>query len=144
MISKAEQFQDWLNDVWRDGKIAEVGRLIAPKANAQGHMINSGNAAVDLEAYIPAMHAVISDTKCDVLRATETEDWLACVVNVTGTGFATGRPVSFLGQVMARFEGGKIVEMYNQFDKAKLLEQLEFLPNDCFAMMLAGESLVKR
>jgi steroid delta-isomerase-like uncharacterized protein len=121
----------WMEEVWNKGRVDAIDEMLA------GDVVIHGLGGGDVhgpEGYRPffeRMRSAFSDVRVVVDDAVAQGDTVAarCTVSGTHTGDglgvpATGRPVEFTGMTMVRVKDGKIVEGWNNFDFAGMLQQI--------------------
>jgi len=84
--------------------------------------------------FVAMLYAAFPDLHHTVENQIAENDMVASLVNVRGThlgdflGIAsTGKQVVFKDFIMTRIQGGKVVELWAQFDALSLLQQLDVL-----------------
>jgi steroid delta-isomerase-like uncharacterized protein len=121
----------WFDEVWNKGRAAAIDEMCAPHAVVHGL---GGEDAATLDA-LKTLHAkfnaAFSDSRVNINHIVAEADMVAVHWTRTAThsgdalGFgATGKTIAFGGTLFVRVENGKLVESWNYFDQAGLLQQL--------------------
>ena len=139
-MSPLELLKEWYDSVWVKQDLDAIDRLFTPDIEAQG-MIDFGVGPEDFRVLAEAMLAQVEVNEIRFDREVELGDWVWATFTAHAVTLANRAPVQATGQIMARFNGGKIVEAYNQVDFLTFLEQLGYLPPDSLALCLSGEGI---
>ncbi len=123
----------WYREVWREGKNETIYELLAPDALLRGQV------GPDVEvrgpegfiAFADNIRKTFPDTEVAVEDIFAVDDkvvarWVAIGTH-TGDGLgvpATGKRLRVSGITIARFENGKIVEGWDNWDRLGMLEQI--------------------
>jgi steroid delta-isomerase-like uncharacterized protein len=121
----------WMEEVWNKGRVEAIDEMLADDVVVHG----LGGAAIrGREGYKPffeTMHNTFSQIEVVVDDAVEQGDTIAarCTVRGTHTGDGmgsapTGRRVEFSGMTMVKVKDGKMVEGWNNFDFAGMMQQI--------------------
>lgn len=140
-MSHLAMIEEWLNEVWGEGRLDRVDTLFDASAQANGLMPGLELRPEEFHELVPALRAHLRNMRISVLRHFDADDWLWTLLHIEGKSAQTGREVRFTGQLTMRFEGEKIAEAYNNYDVVALFEKLELMPPDTIALCLSGESL---
>ncbi|MEM9552483.1 MAG: ester cyclase [Pseudomonadota bacterium] len=140
-MSKAEMLQNWYDEVWVEGDLTAIEKYFAPDTQAVGVIQNFQMGIDDFRDLVFAMRNMVDSLTVKVAKAVENGDWLAGLIQVNATVKDTGAPVEVFGQVMARVEGDKFVETYNQFDFIGFFEQTGQMPPDTLPICMTGHRL---
>lgn len=140
-MTKTEFLRQWYDEVWENGNLDVIGDFFDPDTVAQGIVPEMQMGLDDFRDLIMAFQAHVGSFKVDLLNVIENGDWLAAIVKVHTTRADNGAPVEVTGQVMTRFQGGKMVEAYNQMDYVTLLEQLGLFPPETLPICMTGQRL---
>lgn len=135
-----ELVERWFQQVWLAQDWAAIDRLFAPDAQARGVMSFEMMPA-DFEALVPAILSHVEEPVIEIPRVVEQGDWVSAFVVLHARAVRGGHPVDVSGQIMARIENGRFVEVYNTFDSLGFCCQLGFLPEDALPLCLAGEQI---
>jgi len=123
----------WFEEVWNQGRESAIDELTHP--NGIVHGLPGPDDAMSIGSF-KAMHkafcAGLSDIHVAVEQTITEGDLTAarCVVTATHTGEGMGKPpkgnpITFTGMCIVRVQDGKIVEGWNNFDFANMLQQME-------------------
>jgi steroid delta-isomerase-like uncharacterized protein len=128
----------WFEEVWNQGMEEAIDRLFARDGLAHGLASPDGMPLRGPDAFRPffkRFRGAFPDIHIDVAREVTEGDMVSVHCHVTGTHrgndlgmSATGRPVDFWGMVIARVQGGQIVEAWNSFDFLSLYQQVGLVP----------------
>jgi ketosteroid isomerase-like protein len=140
-MTKAQILQDWFIQVWVNGDLDAIERYLAPDMQAAGVMPDMNLEPEDFRVMVEAMTAQVTDLTFGFEHAIEQGDWVSALMSVKAKAADTGNPIHITGQIMARFEGDKIVEAYNHYDFIALFEQLDRLPEGTVGRCLMGEKI---
>ena len=122
-------------EMWSSRTQDDPAQIFAPNyANHQEPLAAGGVSTIDLaawEAVVAANHRAFPDLTVAILMQVGEGDVVATHWRFTATqtgpyeGLApTGRPVSWTGMQMDRFENGRIAETWVSWDKFTLFQQL--------------------
>jgi steroid delta-isomerase-like uncharacterized protein len=123
----------WYHEVWREGKNETIHELLAPDALLRGQT----GPEVEIRgpegfiAFAERIRNTFPDTEVTVEDVFAVDDkvaarWVAIGTH-TGGGLgvpATGKRLRVTGITIARFENGKIVEGWDNWDRLGMLEQI--------------------
>jgi predicted ester cyclase len=126
--------KQWFEKVWNQQDESAIDQLAAPDVIAHG--LTSGGEHFDgtspfLKFYrpfvsaFPNLHIAVEDV---IAEGDKTVVRIRFTGKHTGDGLGiapTGNNVSVTGLVMMRWRGEKIVEAWNEFDAAGMLQQLQ-------------------
>jgi predicted ester cyclase len=127
----------WFDEVWTRGRIQAIDQLRSLKATAVG--LGEGDTIAHgpdpFKAFFLNLRATLPDLKVTIEDLLAEGDKVAVRYSVEGThqgealaSPATGQKIRFTGITIARVEGGKIVQGWNNLDQLGLLTQLGLLP----------------
>ncbi len=139
-MSNLDILKDWYNRVWVKGDLDSIDDFFTPDTEALG-MMSFAIGPEDFKALAAAVHETIENITVSFGRVVEADDWVCAQMSAHATTKATEKEVIVVGQVMCRFDNGKIVEAYNQFDFLSFFEQLGLLPDNTLSLCLAGEAI---
>lgn len=140
-MDKADHLRDWFRRVWVEGDLAAIPEFFQPGAQAEGLMPGTATAAGDFAALVPALRQHLLHPEITLLRHFACGDRLWALVEIRAQSASDLAPIRFDGQVMLRYEGGRIAEACHHFDLVALFEALGLLPRDTIALCLAGERI---
>ncbi|WP_299614515.1 ester cyclase [uncultured Tateyamaria sp.] len=141
MPNKVKTLQGWYDEVWTNGDLEAIPKFLAPNARSRGIMGDMPFAIDDLEDLVTMVRELLGTIEITLPITMEQDDWLSALVEIKSHAADTGDPVHVFGQVIARFDGGKMVEIYTGTDSLTLFEQLGMLPENAMAVMLGGTRL---
>lgn len=140
-MDKVDHLRDWFRRVWVDGELAAIPEFFQPGAEAAGLVAGTAVAAGDFAEFVPALRQHLLHPEIALLRHYACEDRLWALVEIRAQSARDLAPIRFDGQVMLRYEGGRIAEACHHFDLVALFEALGLLPRDTIALCLAGERI---
>ncbi len=140
-MDKLGILSDWYRRVWIEEDLDAIDEYFAPRCGADGLMPDGQVGAEDFRALVPALRALVRDIDIRIDRHVETGDWLWAQIVLSARTAHGIDPVGGTGQVMLRFDGGRITEAYNGFDFISFFEQVGLLPKDAFLLLLSGERM---
>lgn len=140
-MTKLEILSDWYRRVWVEADLDAIDDYFAPRCGADGLMPDGQVSAEDFRVLVTALRALVRDIEVGIDRSIETGDWLWAQITVRACAARGMAPIRASGQVMLRFDGGRIAEAYNSFDFITFFEQAGLLPKDAFVLLLSGERL---
>ena len=140
-MTKTEILQQWYDRVWVDGDLDAIDQFFQPDATAEGIIPEFQVGRDEFRDLVTAFRYHVGDIRVELPKVIENGDWLAAILHVHTSRADNGAPIELTGQVMARFQDGKVVEAYNQFDFISLFEQLGQLPADTLPVCMTGQSL---
>lgn len=131
---RAKIMHEWFDEVWNQGRVETIDRLLAEDAIVHGLADAGGEEIHGPEGFKPFYHRfrdAFPDIQIFVQDTVAEGDMIAARCEVRGThlgdslGMArTGRAVHFTGMVFVRVRDGKIAEAWNNFDFAVMTTQL--------------------
>lgn len=130
-VAAQEKFGEAINT----GKLEALDDLVAPASVDHDPAPGQGTGPAGFQAMFSELRTAFPDLKVEVDHLTATDDDVAIAYTATGThdgelqGHApTGKPVSFRGVQIGRFEDGKLVERWGSSDQLGMLGQLGLAP----------------
>ena len=141
MPHKIKALQGYYDEVWVKGDLEAIPKYLSPDARSRGIMGDMPFAADDLEELVTMVRALLGPIEINLPITMEQDDWLSALVEVKSHAVDTGDPVHVFGQMIARFDGNQMVEIYSGVDSLTLFEQLGLLPENAMAVMLGGTRL---
>jgi len=125
----------WYEEVWNKGRESAIDEMAEPDVIGHGLTDPNGQEVVGAEAFkamFRAFRGALSELHVEVEELIMQGDISVarCVVTGMHTGDGLrkeprGRPVRFTGMSMIRERDGKIVEAWNNFDFATMLQQMD-------------------
>jgi len=120
----------WFKEVWNEGNTKTIDELLTDRSVIHGLGEDLRGPAA-FKSFHAAYRDAFPDVKIQIDRMVAEDDlvavhWSASATHSgSGLGFAaSGRPVNFSGMGIARFEGNKLIEGWNNFDQLGLLQQI--------------------
>jgi len=140
-MTKKEILQRWYDEVWCKGNLDMIDELFCPDTIASGIIPEMQMGPQDFRDLIFAVRNLVGDISVALPVTIEQDDWLSAVLIVNTCRNDSGTPIIVTGQVIARFDDGRMVETYNQFDWMSLFEQLGQFPPETLPVCMAGQRL---
>jgi ketosteroid isomerase-like protein len=141
MPHKVKTLQSYYDEVWVEGNLDAIPKILAPDARTRGIMGDMPFAQDDMAELVGMVRELLEDIKITFPVTVEQDDWLSALVEITGNSAHTGDPVHVFSHMIARFADEKMVEIYSGVDSLMLFEQLGLLPENAMAVMLGGTRL---
>lgn len=124
----------WFEEVWNKGRSEAIDEMFAADGAAYGLGDDPNGCLRGPAAFKPlfeALRSALPDVKVTVEDTVVQGDKIAarCRVEATHTGpglgvAPTGRRVAFTGMTIVRVKDGQIVEAWNNFDFAAMMQQI--------------------
>jgi steroid delta-isomerase-like uncharacterized protein len=123
----------WFQEVWNEGKTQTIYDLLSPNAVARGQSVDHSEmrGPADFARFAESIHATFRDMKVTVEDVFGAGDkvvlrWSGRMTHHgDGLGIpATGKSIRITGITIARFENGKIVEGWDNWDQLGMFEQI--------------------
>jgi steroid delta-isomerase-like uncharacterized protein len=121
----------WMEAVWNKGRVEAIDEMLAGDVVIHGLGDEAIRGREGYRPFFETMHNTFSQIEVVVEDAVEQGDTIAarCTVRGTHTGDGmgsapTGRRVEFSGMTMVKVKDGKMVEGWNNFDFAGMLQQI--------------------
>ncbi|MEX5596750.1 ester cyclase [Pseudophaeobacter sp. C1-32P7] len=140
-MTNAQRLRNWYTEVWEKGNLDAITDFIAPDTIAKGIVPEMQMGIDDFRDLIMTFQAQVGRFEVDLPKVIAEGDWVSAFLVVRTSRTDTGAPLEVSGQVMARFENGRIAEAYNHVDYICLLEQLDLLPPDTIPICMTGQRL---
>ncbi|MEO0402742.1 MAG: hypothetical protein AAF214_10240 [Pseudomonadota bacterium] len=141
MPHKAKTLQTYFDEVWIKGNLDAIPMVLAPNARTRGIMGDMPFDGDDLAELVTMVRELLGPISVSYPVMVEQDDWLSALVEITSHAADTGDPVHVFNQIIARFDGAQMVEVYSGVDSLTLFEQLGMLPENALAVMLGGTRL---
>ena len=133
MPINGEIIRRWFEEVWNQGREATIDELVAQHAVGKGQTID-GSAITGPDSFRQfwkALRSAFSSIHVDIHHVIEQDDMalLQWTITMTHTGEfmgmpATGRKITATGMSLQRYENGKIVEGWDNWDQLGAFAQL--------------------
>ena len=141
MPIKIKTLETYFEQVWVKGNIDALADLLAPNARTRGIMGDIPFDAGELRELVKMVRALLGPITMTFPTVIEQDDWLSALVEVQSHAAHNGDPVHVFSQIIVRFSGDRMAEIYSGVDSLALLEQLGLLPDNAMAVMLGGTRL---
>lgn len=141
MPHKIEILKTYFDEVWVKGNVDALATLLAPNATTRGIMGTMPFDAVELAELVSAVRALMGPITIDIPVQVEQNDWLSALVEIKSHAEHNGDPIHLFNQVIVRFDGEQMVEIYSGVHSMAFFEQLGLLPDNAMAILLAGSRL---
>ncbi|EKE44051.1 hypothetical protein OCGS_2032 [Oceaniovalibus guishaninsula JLT2003] len=139
-MDNLETLQDFYRTIWIGGRLDQMDRFFAPDARAGGLLPDLALGPADFEILVQTVMALVANPQIEIVHHLAQGDWIAALIDVHCRSRATGDPVRLSGQIMCRFDEGRIVEAYNHFDTMAFFQQLGLVAPETVEVMLAGDA----
>ncbi len=140
-MTNADIMQDFLNRVWLDGDMSAIDETFAPDAGAEGVLPDMKLTPEDFKTMVMALLNLVAMPEISIVKMLSDDDWVAVMIRVRAESQINTAVITATGQILARFEDGKIIEVYNHFDFLGLFQQLGLIPHEAVTLCLSGEPL---
>jgi predicted ester cyclase len=126
----------WFTEVWNERREAAIDELMASDAKVHGFGPEPMAGTAGFRQIFQTFSQAFPDLRIEVVRTVREGDLILVHIHATGrhsgaglAGPPTNRPVSFQGMVLARVEGGRIVEGWNCIDFLTMYQQMGWVGN---------------
>jgi len=129
MHEGAEFLRRWCDEVWNKGRDAAIDEMMALDCIAHGLNDEHGHSIRGPEPFrkfYRAFRPQFASIKVHVQDFRIYDDRTAARILVEGMHAASGKPVSFAGEVIVRLKDGRAVEAWNNFDFHIMDQQLRY------------------
>ncbi|SFU17249.1 ester cyclase [Sedimentitalea nanhaiensis] len=140
-MNKADLLRKFYEDVWVKNNLDAIDLYFSANAEAGGIIPEMSFGPDEFRELVFAVRNLLGEIDIDMPIVIENGEWAAGIIKARTSRADNGAPVEVTGQTMARFEGDKLVEAYNQFDYVSLFEQLGQLPPDTLPICMTGQRL---
>jgi ketosteroid isomerase-like protein len=133
--------RQWFRRVWNELDTDAIDELFAPDGVAHGLDVEPVRGPAGFRVFHQAFVASFRDIHIEVLQELTEGDMVALRCAVTAVSVAQpgqAPKVRQEGMVFCRVREGRIVEAWNSWDFAALLEQMGLLPARSLALALSG------
>lgn len=124
--------EEWFEQVWNQGQLEAVDRLMAPDAIGHGLPAEALSGPEGFKPFVAKFKQAFPDLHVQVEQTVSEGDLVVarCTVRGTHTGEGLGiaptqRPIEITGMTMVRMRNDQMVEGWNNFDFQTLFAQLE-------------------
>ncbi|MBK1634423.1 ester cyclase [Rhodovulum adriaticum] len=140
-MNRTQQLEDWYRRVYLQGELDAVETLFTDSTRAQGLMADAQVGPKDIRVFVMALMHLVAAPHFRIVKTVEAGDWLAALIETEAIRADTGQPIRVTGQLMARFQDGRIAEAYNNFDFLTFFEQMGLLPEQSLALGMTGQKI---
>lgn len=140
-MTNAERLHDLLNSVWLDQDFAAAERAFAPRHGASRRRVDGGQSPEDFTSLVRSVLDLVAMPELTILQTVAAQDWVSVLFRLRGDSQVNVAVVTTGGQIMARFEDGRIADLFLAFDLLGLFEQLALIPEGTASRCLSGEPL---
>ena len=126
----------WFKEVWDEGNLDAVDRLMAPDAVAHGLGPAGIRGPEAFKPYVSTMRGALGDLEIEVVQTLTDGDRVAAHCHVVARhvgelfgAAATQQPVDFWGMTIVRVRDGQIIEGWNCFDFLAMYQQMGWVRN---------------
>lgn len=141
-MTNSEILHDFLQRIWLEGDLDFIDTVFAPDAGAEGLLPDMKLTPEDYKTMVMALMNLVTNPEITVIKTLADEDWVAVMTRVRAESQINNALITATGQIIARFDNGKIVEVYNHFDFLGLFQQLGLIPHEAVTLCLSGEPLL--
>ena len=141
MGRKADLLQDWFDSVWRDGDEDAIPRLLSATSGARGILPDLSLNRTEVTELVVLIRERLGPIAITLPQVLEQGDWASALIEVHSTAADDGAKIHAFGQIIARFEGDMMVEVYHSFDFLTFFQQMGQMPNNALALLLSGTRL---
>ena len=115
----------WFNEVWNQGDENAIDRMMSDNSTTHGILPpNQPNGAEAFKLFFNDFRKQFGDIRIEVEDVICQDDVETARTIVSAIHTESGKPVTFSGISMARLEGGKIAEAWNNYDFLNLYQQI--------------------
>jgi steroid delta-isomerase-like uncharacterized protein len=149
VATNGELIQRWFEEVWNLGREATIDELCAKHGVGRGQTIDGSpiEGPENFKKFWKALRSAFSSIHVEAHRVIEQGDlvMLQWTIGMTHSGEfmgmpATGKTVTATGMSLQRFENGKIVEAWDNWDQLGALAQLGGISREQMAMSAIAKS----
>ncbi len=141
MPHKIKTLQAYFDQIWVKGNLDALSTLLDPDARTRGIMGDMPFDPDELRELVTMVRELLGPIEITFPVMVEQNDWLSALVEIKSHAAHNGDPVHIFSQTIARFDGGRMIEIYSGVDSLALFEQLGLLPENAMAVMLGGTAL---
>jgi predicted ester cyclase len=149
VATNGELIQRWFEEVWNLGREATIDELCAKHGIGRGQTIDGSSieGPENFKMFWKALRSAFSSIHVEAHRVIEQGDlaMLQWTITMTHSGefmgiLATGKKVTATGMSLQRYEKGKIVEAWDNWDQLGALAQLGGISREQMAMKAIAKS----
>ena len=127
MADNAQLVRRWFQEVWNQANASVIDELMAAQCIAHGLIGEDGQELCGPTPYKEFHRKFMTEfpgLRVEVVDVLVDGDRTAARCLVSGRHGASDKPVSFTGMTIVRWQDGKIVEAWNNFDFHVMRQQL--------------------
>jgi steroid delta-isomerase-like uncharacterized protein len=149
MPTNGELIRRWFEEVWNQGREATIDELCAQYGVGKGQTIDGSpiNGPEHFKAFWNALRSAFSLIHVEIHRVMEQDDlamaqWtIAMIHSGDFMGMpATGRKIAATGMSLQRYENGKIVEAWDNWDQLGAFAQLGEISREHMALSAVAKN----
>ncbi|MCV6586479.1 MAG: ester cyclase [Marinibacterium sp.] len=140
-MSHKDIIERWYSQVWVQGCLDQIDTFFTPDFTAAGIVPGLQLGPGDFRDLVETVRSKIDHLQIDLRGIVEQGDWISAVLLIRARERHSGRPLSGVGQMVARIENGRFAECFNQFDFLTFFEQIGQLPPNTLETLLVGQTL---
>ncbi|MEQ3710792.1 MAG: nuclear transport factor 2 family protein [Tateyamaria sp.] len=141
MPHKFKTLETYFQELWVKGNLDALDDVFAPGARTRGIMGDTEFDADELKELVAMVRPLMGPITVTMPKIMEQDDWLSALVEINSHAIDNNNPIHVFNQVMARFDGERMVEIHSNLDSITFFEQLGLLPDNAMAVMLGGTRL---
>ena len=141
MPHKFKTLETYFQELWVKGNLDALDDVFAPGARTRGIMGDTEFDADELNALVAMVRSLMGPITVTMPKIMEQDDWLSALVEINSHAIDNNNPIHVFNQVMARFDGERMIEIHSNLDSITFFEQLGLLPDNAMAVMLGGTRL---
>jgi len=126
-MSTPQLVTDFYGRIWNSGELDAIPELLSPEFRFRGSLGAEFQGHESFAGYVTTVRGALSGYRCDFLECIQEADRAFAKMRFSGVhtgdfrGFpATGKPVSWLGAALFRFEHNHIADLWVLGDLAGL------------------------
>lgn len=140
-MDRVSQLEEWYRRVYLNRELEAVETLFTSETKAEGLLADCQVGPEDIRVFSMALMEMVEAPRFRIVKAVQEGEWMAALIETDAIRADNGKPIRVTGQLMARFEDGKIAEAYNSFDFVSFFEQMDLLPEHSLALGMSGQRI---
>jgi hypothetical protein len=116
MATKLGVMTTWFRKVWTEQNVKAIDEMFMPKGEARGLGPTALVGPKDFKKFHAALSKLLQDFELTIDESIESGEWISVICTLNASSRSTQAKITISGHVMARIEGGKIMEAYNHWD----------------------------
>lgn len=124
-----------IDEAWNEGNLGVIDEILGDPYINHDPQMKGINSAVEVKGSINMYRSAFPDLRVEINDLIAEGDKVAMRFTITGTQGgdlqnipATGKPINLTGISISRFEDGKLVELWRNWDTIGMLQQLGVAP----------------